>query len=121
RNSPTSSWARPGSAEMSTYAVTMTASSLRGYERLLTGVGGSASFEIQQRHATGACHELELVLDARHGRRKREHLLAHLHVSIGGQRMPEHAIQVHRHFGDQVGHAQNETLPRVSATGEWPH
>src|SRR5207245_3971950 len=97
RSSPTSSWTRPGSAEMSTYAVTMLLSSVSDDSSRESM--GSSSLEVDQRYAPGARHLLQLMLDAVHGRREREHVLAHLHVGVGGERMPEDAVQVYSHLG----------------------
>src|SRR5438132_13155355 len=119
RSSPTSSWTRPGSAEMSTYAVTMLLSSVSDDSSRESM--GSSSLEVDQGHAPGARHLLQLMLDAVHGRREREHVLAHLHVGVGGERMPEDTVQVYSHLGHQVGHAQHQSLPGVTTACEWPN
>src|SRR2546428_5515144 len=104
---------------MSTYAVTMLLSSVSDDSSRESM--GSSSLEVDQRHAPGARHLHELVLDAVHGRREREHVLAHLHVGVGGERMPEDAVQVYSHLGHQVGHAQHQSLPGVTTACEWPN
>src|SRR5215813_10055941 len=97
RSSPTSSWTRLGSAEMSTYAVTMPLSSV-AHDSSREPVR-SPSFEFHQRHTSGASHLLELVPDTGYGERERKHLLAYLHVGVRGERVPEHAVQIRGHLG----------------------
>src|SRR6266851_6520737 len=126
RSSTTSSCTRLGSAEMSTYAVTIAISSLqsspeRRAERPLTGVEQSPSFELHQLDTTRARHLLQLVLNAFDRYREREHPLADLHVGVCRKRMPEHAVQVYGDFWHQVAHVQVHAFLRVAALGQRPN